>query len=69
MGVSSAEPLPTIRQPTLAMRTRLDTPDGNFALKTALPNGKFVDIADYANDLFDAAPLTLAKQIGVFLAG
>ena len=29
----------------------------------------FVDIDDYANDLFAAAPKTLAKQIGTFLSG
>jgi len=70
VGVSSLDPLPTIRQPALVMRTRLDAPDGGTArLKAAMPNGKFVDIGDYASDLFDAAPLTLAKQIGEFLAG
>ena len=69
VGVSSAEPLPTIRQPALAMRTRLDAADGHAVLKAALPNGKFVDIADYARDLFEAAPLTLSKQIGEFLTG
>ena len=37
--------------------------------KAALPNGKFVDIDDYANDLFAAAPKTLAKQIATFLSG
>jgi pimeloyl-ACP methyl ester carboxylesterase len=69
VGVSSADPLPAIRQPTLVMRTRLDAPDGTGKLKAAIQNGKFVDIADYASDLFDAAPLTLAKQIGEFLTG
>jgi thioesterase domain-containing protein len=69
VGVPAAEPLPTIRHPTLVMRTRLDAPDGLHSLKAALPNGKFVDVADYASDLFDAAPSTLAKQIGAFLTG
>ena len=69
VGVSNTEPLPTIRQPTLVMRTRLDAPDATARLKTALTNGKFADIADYASDLFDAAPMTLAKQIGEFLTG
>jgi hypothetical protein len=32
-----------------------------------LQRAKFVDLADYAADLFDAAPKTLAKQIGDFL--
>jgi pimeloyl-ACP methyl ester carboxylesterase len=69
VGVPAANPLPLIKQQTLIMRTRLETPDDIAKLKTALPNGKFVDIEDYANDLFAAAPKTLAKQIGTFLTG
>jgi pimeloyl-ACP methyl ester carboxylesterase len=69
VGMPGAESLPTVRQPALVMRTRLDAQDGAARLKKAMPNGKFVDIADYASDLFDAAPLTLAKQIGEFLTG
>ncbi|HEY2782119.1 MAG TPA: alpha/beta hydrolase [Steroidobacteraceae bacterium] len=69
VGVSSAEPLRTVSQPTLVMRTRLDAPDGVAKLKAALTNGKYVDIDDFASDLFDAAPKTLAKQIGEFLTG
>jgi pimeloyl-ACP methyl ester carboxylesterase len=68
-GVVAADGLPSIQQPTLIMRTRLETPDDIAKLKTALPNGKFVDIDDYANDLFAAAPKTLGKQIGTFLSG
>jgi pimeloyl-ACP methyl ester carboxylesterase len=67
-GVAAAEGLATIRQPALIMRTRLETPDDLARLKTALPNGKFVDIDDYASDLFAAAPKTFAKQIGTFLS-
>ena len=51
------------------MRTRLETAEDLAKLKAALPNGNFVDIDDYANDLFGAAPKTLAKQIGAFLSG
>jgi pimeloyl-ACP methyl ester carboxylesterase len=69
VGVSVAEPLRTVRQPTLVMRTRLDAPDSVAKLKAALPSSKFIDIDDYASDLFDAAPKTLAKQIGEFLTG
>lgn len=68
-GVAAAEGLPAIKQPTLIMRTRLETPDDIARLKAALPNGMFVDIDDYASDLFAAAPRTLAKQIGTFLSG
>jgi pimeloyl-ACP methyl ester carboxylesterase len=69
VGVPAIDPLPVVRQQTLIMRTRLETPEDMAKLKTALPNGKFVDIDDYASDLFAAAPKTLAKQIGTFLTG
>jgi pimeloyl-ACP methyl ester carboxylesterase len=67
-GMAGAAGLAAIKQPALIMRTRLQTVDDIAKLKAALPNGKFVDIDDYANDLFAAAPKTLAKQIGAFLS-
>jgi pimeloyl-ACP methyl ester carboxylesterase len=69
VGVPAVDLLPQVFQQTLIMRTRLETPEDMAKLKTALPNGKFVDIDDYADDLFAAAPMTLAKQIGTFLTG
>jgi len=66
-GMAVAEGLAAIKQPSLIIRTRLETPGDMAKLKAALPNGKFVDIDDYANDLFAAAPKTLAKQIATFL--
>jgi pimeloyl-ACP methyl ester carboxylesterase len=68
-GVAAVDGIPAVKQPTLVMRTRLETPDDIAKLKGALPNGKFVDVEDYATDLFAAAPKTLAKQIGMFLSG
>ncbi len=68
-GAAAAGGIPAIKQPTLIMRTRLETADDIAKLKAALPNGRLVDIDDYANDLFAAAPKTLAKQIGTFLSG
>jgi pimeloyl-ACP methyl ester carboxylesterase len=67
-GVAAADRIPAVKQPTLIMRTRLETSDDIAKLKAALPNGRFVDIDDYASDLFAAAPKTLAKQIGTFLS-
>ena len=69
VGVPAVDPLPVVKQQTLIMRARLETPEDTAKLKTALPNGKFVDIDDYASDLFAAAPKTLAKQISTFLTG
>jgi pimeloyl-ACP methyl ester carboxylesterase len=68
-GVASAEGFRAIKQSALIMRTRLESHDDIAKLKAALPNGKFVDIDDYAHDPFAAAPKTLAKQIGTFLSG
>jgi pimeloyl-ACP methyl ester carboxylesterase len=67
VGVPTADRLPMVTQQALVMRTRLETADGIAMARTTLPNAKFVDMADYAEDLFDAAPKTLAKQIGAFL--
>jgi pimeloyl-ACP methyl ester carboxylesterase len=69
VGVPAADRLPAIKQQALILRTRLETPEGIAKLKAAMPNGKFVDIDDCANDLFAAAPKTFAKQIGTFLGG
>jgi pimeloyl-ACP methyl ester carboxylesterase len=68
-GMAADANLPAIEHPALIMRTRLETADDIAKLKTALPNGKFVDIEDYASDLFAAAPKMLAKQIATFLSG
>jgi hypothetical protein len=35
--------------------------------KTQLPKARLLDVTEYADDLFDAAPKTLAKQIRDFL--
>jgi len=69
VGVPAVEPLPVVKQQALIMRTQLETSEDMARLKTALPNGKFVDIDEFANDLFAAAAKTLAKQIGTFLTG
>ena len=67
VGIPVAQRLPTVKQYALVMRTRLEVSDGLAKAKAALPNGKFIDSADYADDLFDVAPKTLAKEIGAFL--
>jgi pimeloyl-ACP methyl ester carboxylesterase len=68
VGVPSPDRLPTVSQQALLMRTRLETADDIAKARAAVSHGQFVDIADYADDLFDAAPKTLAKQIGEFLS-
>jgi pimeloyl-ACP methyl ester carboxylesterase len=61
------ERLPLIPQDSLVMRVKLGSGDDSQWTRGVLQRAKFVDLADYAADLFDAAPKTLAKQIGDFL--
>lgn len=68
-GVAGAGGNAAIAQPALIMCTRLETADDIAKLKAALPNGRFVDINDYANELFAADANSLAEQIGTFLSG
>ena len=68
VALPGADGLPTLKQQSLVMRAP-EAGNALSALKAALPNGKYADIADYASDMFDAAPKTLARQIGTFLSG
>jgi Alpha/beta hydrolase family len=69
LSVPSAHQLSTLQQPSLLMRSRLDSAQDLAWAKAALPNGKFVEIADSVDDLFDVAPKILANQISGFLSG
>jgi pimeloyl-ACP methyl ester carboxylesterase len=68
VGMPTADPLPTAKQQALVLRTRMEAGDGLHIAKAALPNGKFLEVAEYAEDMFEAAPKTLAKQIDAFLS-
>jgi pimeloyl-ACP methyl ester carboxylesterase len=62
------ESLPIIKQECLVMRVKLGTAEDNPQwAKAKLPKAKLLDVTEYAVDLFDAAPKTLAKQIREFL--
>lgn len=62
------ESLPTIKQECLVMRIKVGvTEDNPQWAKAKLPKAKLLDLTEYADDLFDAAPKTLAKQIRDFL--
>jgi pimeloyl-ACP methyl ester carboxylesterase len=69
IGVPAADRLPSVAQPALVLRTRMEGAEGLPRVRAAVSHGKFVDVLEYAADLFEAAPLTLAKDIGAFLAG
>jgi pimeloyl-ACP methyl ester carboxylesterase len=67
VGIPVAHRLPTVKQRALVMRMGVETSNGLAKAKAALPNATFVNGADYADDLFEVAPITLAKEIGAFL--
>jgi pimeloyl-ACP methyl ester carboxylesterase len=69
VGVPTTEPLPMVKQPALVLRTRIDQAEGLPKARAALPNGRFMDLADYAHDLFLVAPKTLAPQVSGYLSG
>ena len=69
VGLPGADRFASIQQPSLLMRAGTESPDFLIKVKAAFAQGTFVDIADYASDIFEAAPQPLAKQIAVFLAG
>ena len=69
VGLPGADRLPALTQQALVLRGPAEASDGIFKLKAALPSAKFAELADDAGELFDAAPKTLAKQIGAFLSG
>jgi len=61
------EALPVIPQQSLVMRIKLGPSDDAQWTQGTLARARFIDLAEYASDLFDAAPENLAMQIGDFL--
>lgn len=60
--------LPVIRQDCLVMNIKPGTGEGHSQwAKARLPKATLLEAPEYAADLFDAAPKTLAKQIREFL--
>jgi pimeloyl-ACP methyl ester carboxylesterase len=59
--------LPVMKQESLVLRIKVGVGDDSQWAKTILPHSKFIDLAEYDADMFDAAPKTLARQIGAFL--
>ena len=69
LGVpAGGEPLPTVKQPGLLIRTRHESAQSLAKAKAALPNAKFTDADDDADQLFNADPKSLATQIGAYLS-
>jgi len=67
IGIPASEPAALVKQETLVLRIKPEPADVVSRAKAWVPHAKFVDAGEYTDDLFDAAPKTLAKQIGGFL--
>jgi pimeloyl-ACP methyl ester carboxylesterase len=68
VGIPTLERAP-VKQQALILRTRADSADTVSRVKLLVPLGKIVEAPEYAEDLFEAAPKTLASDIGVYLSG
>jgi pimeloyl-ACP methyl ester carboxylesterase len=69
LRVPPMDRIPVVKQESLVLRMKLGAADDTHWSKGVLPNARFVELHEYAADLFDAAPKTLAKQIKAFLDG
>jgi pimeloyl-ACP methyl ester carboxylesterase len=69
LRVPPMDRIPVVKQESLVLRMKLGAADDTQWSKGVLPNARFVELHEYAADLFDAAPSTLAKQIKAFLDG
>jgi pimeloyl-ACP methyl ester carboxylesterase len=67
LAVPPIDALPVIKQETLVLRIAVGAGDDSEWTKGTLQRPKFLDLAEYSADIFDAAPKTLARQIGGFL--
>jgi pimeloyl-ACP methyl ester carboxylesterase len=67
--VPSGDRLPKVSAHALVLRAPQESAEEIAKVKAALPHATFEDLAAYTDDLFDAQPRTLAKQIGAFLSG
>jgi pimeloyl-ACP methyl ester carboxylesterase len=68
VSAPTLEALPIIKQECLVMRIKVGTAEDNPQwAKAKLPKARLLDVTEYADDLFDAAPKTLAKQMRDFL--
>ncbi len=67
IGVPRIEGLPVITRECLVLGIEPRSGEDRQWLKVTLPKARFIEPTDYADDLFEAAPKTLATQIAGFL--
>jgi len=67
VSLTSTEGLTSAAQPCLVLRITDEWSDATRQGAKLLPNARLVEAAEYAPDLFDAAPRILADTFGAFL--
>ena len=61
--------LSLITQPTLVLRAKDDLWDSTMRVRELLPRGRFLDLPDYGQGLFEVAPEVVANAMRDFLRG
>jgi len=69
IGVPSDERLPAVTNEALVLSTKTEAAGGIKRAREGLPRARFIEVADYGDDLFDVDPKALTKQFGAFLKG
>ena len=67
LRVPRLDRLPVVKLRTLVLKIQQGASEDAHWSKGLLPNARFLELADYAADLFEAAPKTMAKEISAFL--
>jgi pimeloyl-ACP methyl ester carboxylesterase len=68
VGTPPMDRVPVVKQPCLIVRLQPGAPEDSSWSK-GLPNARSLDVAGQSQDVFDADPPSLAKQIAAFLRG
>lgn len=68
LGLPVGDALPNVKLPALVMVPPREAAQGHGKLRVALPNARYVDIANDPEMLFDSDPQSLAAQIGAYLS-
>jgi len=61
--------LSLITQPTLVLRAKDELWDSTLRVRELLPRGRFIDLPDYGQGLFEVAPEVVANTMRDFLRG
>lgn len=68
VGVPPIERMPPIAQEALVLRVKLGSSDDAQWARGMLPRARFLELAQYSADMFDADPKALVGHVAPFLA-